>query len=335
MSGNGGIARYASQFYHYVLQPLGYEFLDSITDPADVLSLVSSKDIVHVEAGIFSHREQEIIRRMLESSYNHVRITMHDPPLFRYPSIQTRSTTLNLMVKYRDRFLGGQRRFRHLLEKAERLYVLSSKGQDAVRNSIGLRQVSVLPHIVPNPMQPGPRPDCPDFMYMGFIGKNKGLEYALEVHAHFQKKYPDTQFRIAGTAIGDASSYLDALAARKLQNVQFLGYVPEPQLTELCSRSAFAFQPFRPYRGYVPVSGSILYCMEKGTLVLSRPVNAIPEIITDGWNGVLLSGKQKQDAKILEELWSDKHRYESIRLAAYQNLLKHHTPEAVAGKLIN
>jgi glycosyltransferase involved in cell wall biosynthesis len=172
-------------------------------------------------------------------------------------------------------------------------------------------------------------------MYMGFIGKNKGLEYALEVHSLFQKKYPDAQFRIAGTAIGDASSYLDALVARKYRNVQFLGYVPEPQLTELCCRSAFAFQPFRPYRGYVPVSGSILYCMEKGTLVLSRPVNAIPEIIKDGWNGILLSGKPGQDTKILEELWNDKLRYETIRSVAYQNLLKHHTPGAVASKLID
>jgi glycosyltransferase involved in cell wall biosynthesis len=296
--------------------------------------MVSSKDIVHVEAGIFSYREQEIIQRMLESGYRHIRITMHDPPLFRYPSVQTNVPALNLLVKYRDRFLAGQRRFKSLLNKAERLYVLSAKGQDAVRISLGLQQVSVLPHIVPNPLKPGPRPDCPDFMYMGFIGKNKGLEYALQVHGLFQKKYPNAQFRIAGTAIGEASTYLKSLVQRDYRNVHFLGYVPETELAELCFRSAFAFQPFRPYRGYVPVSGSILYCMEKGTLVLSRPVNAIPEIIKHDWNGVMLSGKPKQDAKALEELWRDELRYERIRSSAHQHLLLHHAPGTIASKMI-
>jgi glycosyltransferase involved in cell wall biosynthesis len=239
------------------------------------------------------------------------------------------------MIKCNDLFLGGAKKFRLLLQKAERIYVLSEKGLQALRNKYSLTELHRIPHIVPNPVQPRSRPLYPDIMYVGFIGKNKGLEYALEVHAHFLKLHPNAKFKIAGTAIGKSAAYLESLTMRAYRNVQFLGYVPELEMDEICYQSAFAFQPFKPYRGYVPVSGSILYCQEKGTVVLTTPVNAIPEIISDWKNGVLLSGNPKKDAENMHMLWTDQARYEEIRYAAYLNLLKYHAPEKVASKMID
>ncbi len=336
LSGNGGISRYAHHFYHHILAPLDYTHVDSRMDPADILSRISSEDTVHIETGIFSAQEQEIIIRMLGSGYKRIRITMHDPPLFRYPSVRTRGFLSTKMVKLLDRYLGGQRKFSSALEKLECIYVLSNKGKDVMQQCYRVDNIRVIPHVVPEPTRPGKAmPGQPDFIYIGFLGKNKGLEYAIDLHARLQTTYPGSKFRVAGTALGASDSYTRSLLRRSHAHVEFLGYVTDDQLDDICRKSAFAFQPFRNYQGYVPVSGSILYCMQKGSLVLTRPVNAIPELIRDGYNGLFLSGNAEQDAERITEVWTNQETYQHIRHNAYNHLADIHSPRAVRDHLLD
>jgi glycosyltransferase involved in cell wall biosynthesis len=336
ITGTGGISRYANHFYQHILAPLDYTLVDSRLDPADILSKITSEDIVHIETGIFSLHEQEILFRMVDSGYTRLRMTMHDPPLFRYPSVHTSGRLSANIVKVMDRYFGGQRRFRSILEKLQCIYVLSRQGKEVMQQLYQLNNIRVIPHIVPEPDRPSPPPPGqPDFVYIGFLGKNKGLEYAMDVHARLQKTFPGSKFRVAGTTLSQDSAYSQSLLRRSHGHVDFLGYVTEQELDNICKQSAFAFQPFRPYRGYTPVSGSIFYCMQRGPLVLTRPVNAIPELIRDGQNGIFLSAKADQDAEMIKKLWSNQETYERIRQNAYAHLIEHHSPRAVREQLMD
>jgi glycosyltransferase involved in cell wall biosynthesis len=75
--------------------------------------------------------------------------------------------------------------------------------------------------------------------------------------------------------------------------------------------------------------------MQRGTLVLTRPVNAIPELIRDKQNGIFLSGNAQQDAEMIRSLWCNRDTYELIRKNAYTHLIENHSPRAVRDQLID
>ena len=83
--GISGICKYSRDFYELILKDKGYIFIDSKQSISTILSLVSSKDHVHIELDIFQKKEIEILFLMLKANYRHVSVTLHDAPLIKYP----------------------------------------------------------------------------------------------------------------------------------------------------------------------------------------------------------------------------------------------------------
>ena len=280
--GSSGISKYAGDFCELVLKDKGYEFVDAGESVANIMSRLSPEDNVHLELGIFQSRELAILFALLKKGYKNITVTLHDPPLLKYPYYSFRNGFLNKISKFYDIHISGFRESRKYIRKIKVVYVLSQKGYQAVQNRYKTRNVFYLPHIINEKEVCRSKTVAGNFIYLGFIGRNKGIEYALQLHRALLVQYPDSKFYIAGTAMGSEKKFYEYLKATYTQNVYFLDYVTEDRLSELFRLASFSFVLFKEYRFFCPVSGSILYNLKKGNIVFTNKANAIPEIVRDG-----------------------------------------------------
>jgi len=327
--GSSGICKYARDFYRLVLMGQGYVFMDSAQDIIHILSTISSRDHVHIELGIFQEKEQEILFTMLRANYRNVSVTLHDPPLLKYPLYAFRNKFLHNMSKFYDIYINRLRWEKPLLQKIRAIYVLSRRAKLLMEERYGIKNVHFLPHVVdPAEIVKGNTGNR-NLIFFGFIGRNKGIGYALRLHEQLLTRYPDSQFFVVGKALGKEQRYYDTLRQRFRRQVKFTGYVEEEDLPALFRQAGYAMILFSDYRFFQPFSGSLLYSMKMGKIALTNRVNAVGEIIRDGKNGFFLSGDMKKDVVLVEGLMGDPAIQAAMVEEVYQYLLEEHTPEKV------
>jgi glycosyltransferase involved in cell wall biosynthesis len=335
LNGLSGICKYSRDFYELILKDKGYIFMDSKENLTTVMSAVSSRDHVHIEIGLFQKEEITILFTMLNAGYGNVSVTLHDAPLVKYPFHEFENSFLNKVSKFYDKYIDRFRAVLPFLKKLKAIYVLSHKGADVIKRKYRLENVFFLPHIVDTgEVQKGEVKNS-NFIYFGFIGRNKGIEYSLQLHQQLQIKRPEINFYVVGKALGKERAFYKSLKAKYYKNVHYLGYVPENELNDVFSNATFAIHMFRDYRFFWPLSGSILYSLKKGKIVLTNKVNTIPEIINDRKNGFYLSGNLRKDSKILNEFIENRTLLEAVNNGAYSHLMQNHSAAAVIKKFNN
>lgn len=324
-----GISKYAKDFYTLVLKERGYEHINSAESSISILSTISSRDRVHLELGIFQQNEIELLFLMLNANYRNVSITLHDAPLVRYPYHRFGNNLLNKFSKLIDIMGYNSPKLIQTLKKIRKIYVLTRKGMNAMRNRYGLDNVYFLPHVIdPCEIDFGEEINN-NLIYLGFIGKNKGIEYGLKLHQELLKTYPEIGFYVAGTAMGKEIQYYQELQAKYSRNVHYLGYVSETELNEVYRKAGFAIQLFKNYRFFWPVSGSALYSMKKGMILLTNKVNALPEIVDHNKTGFYLSGKMEPDLRLMRTILENKKGLQVLRQNMKQYLSENHFPQIV------
>jgi glycosyltransferase involved in cell wall biosynthesis len=329
LDGPSGIAAYSKNFYELIGRNKGYRFISSNQELSEILSIIGSRDHVHLEIGIFQKKEIEILFVMLRAGYKNISITLHDAPLVKYPFYDFNNSLLNKLSRVYDHYGNRFSFVKPYLEKIKSIYVLTKRGLEALKNKYNIKNVFYLPHIVdtagiePNGGQKN------DFIYFGFIGANKGIEYSLQLHKQLLESYPEMKFYVVGTSIGAQRTYLEYLKKTYKTNVEYLGFVPEDRLGEIFSKATFAPLFFKDYKYYYPCSGSILYSLKKGKVVLTNNVNSIGEIIENGKTGFFLSGNLKGDVQTIKEIISDTNSLLVVKKEAAQYLATHHSVEVV------
>lgn len=328
--GLSGISKYSRDFYNLVLKDEGYIHMDSSLPYAEIFSTISSRDHVHLEIGIFQAKEIEILMRMIRAKYRNIHVTLHDAPLLKYPLHDFKNSLLNKVSKFYDLHWDSFSGSMKYIKKISRIYVLSKKGAQAVARKYMTENVSYLPHVVDTTEITPPTGFNTNFIFFGFIGRNKGIEYALRLHRELlDMGLSNSQFYVAGTAMGKEKHYFDSLINKYQQNVHYLGYVGEEQLQEIFDKCTFALLPFRDYGFFYPFSGSVLQSMKKGKLVCTNNVNSISEIVTDGETGIFLTGSPRKDAEFVRAVAEKPTVVSQIVRAAQHHLLRHHSPEAI------
>lgn len=300
MSGRSGIAKYSKDFYELVLKQQNYLFLDSEEDIVSILSTIASRDHVHIEIGIFQKKEMEILMAMLDANYKSIAVTLHDPPLFKYPFREFRQSFINKISKFYDVYIDRFKKSGTYVSRIKYIYVLSQKGLSQITSKYKVSNVYYLPHIVNQDEIEMQNVENKNFIYFGFVGKNKGLEYSLRLHQKLISRFPEMQFYVVGDAIGKAVFYFNYLKSTYKSNVHYLGYVAGDELPKVFSKATFALVIFKKYKFYFPFSGSLLSVMKYGKIPLTNNVNAVSEIISDKMNGFFLTGELNKDAETIE-----------------------------------
>jgi glycosyltransferase involved in cell wall biosynthesis len=333
ITGMSGICKYSRDFFELVLKPKGYQFIDSSEDTTTIMSAISSRDYVHIEIGIFQKKEIEILLLMLKANYKNVSVTLHDAPLVKYPFHEFKDPLLNGFSKLYDRYINNFSSAIPLVKKIKSIYVLSRKGEEAIKKRYHIDNVYYLPHIINISEITKPSLHNNNLLYFGFIGRNKGIEYALQLHKELINFYPDVNFYVAGTALGKERKYYNFLKLKYNKNVHFLGYVPDEQLSQVFDKASFAIIMFKDYQFFWPFSGSILHSLKKGKIVLTNNVNTVSEVIDDGKNGFFLSGDPKKDIAIISNLFTNKPLLEKVQKEVVEYLINHHSVAQVSNSL--
>ena len=159
--------------------------------------------------------------------------------------------------------------------------------------------------------------DCSDILYYGFIGPNKGLEYALALHSKIRIGNPSIRMYVVGQVADSKSQlYFDSIKAKYIDGVSYLGFVQESELDNTFSSVSHVFLPFLDYKYYCPFSGSILAALCRGRIVWTNPVNAVNEIIENEINGRYFTGDTSNDAEIFLSLLSRREELKQLSLGS-------------------
>ena len=253
-----------------MLKPDGFEYLHfaSLTEFEQWQRGRGRDQRFHIEIALGTHAERSILWASLERGAT-VDITLHDPPFIAYPYYRSGSRWVNQALKLAQ--LRLPQKFFGLTKarRIRRIFVLSHAG--CARTLAAYPGVTVrhLPHIcVRQPLAGAQELQC--LVYTGFIGKKKGLDYALQIHRALLTEFPGLVFKVVGEPVDSITrAYFETLQQRYRDNVEYLGYVDDEVFARLLSAGHVVMLPTRDYGTICPVSGNILKALTLGSLVIS------------------------------------------------------------------
>lgn len=176
---------------------------------------------------------------------------------------------------------------RNFFFKAERVIVLGTLWRDFVINEIGVdpSHVVILPNAVAGPANYKSRPpnSKPRLLFLGRLGARKGTPELLQALADPQVRAFDWQATIAGD--GDVEDLRKAVARAGLsERIEVPGWVGTDEVDILLKESDILLLP--SHAENLPLS--MLEGMANGLCPVVTPVGAIPDVIRDGENGLLV-----------------------------------------------
>lgn len=141
-----------------------------------------------------------------------------------------------------------------------------------------------------------------DILFMGRLGRRKGIYDLLDVIPSVIEKYPNVKFNIGGD--GEIENVRKIIEKRQIErNVEILGWVDFERKIEYFKKSSIYILP--SYDEGLPVS--ILEAMASGLPTIASNVGAIEEQIDHNKNGYLFNpGDKKQMEKYIVKLLEDK-----------------------------
>jgi colanic acid/amylovoran biosynthesis glycosyltransferase len=164
----------------------------------------------------------------------------------------------------------------------------------------------------------------------------KGLATALLGFARFAKAFPKSRFLIAGE--GPLRRELEELVQNlHLQGaVAFLGFLGQTELRELYEKAHIFLHPSELPRdsNQEGIPNSMLEAMASGLPVVATRHGGIPEAVTDGVNGLLVTERDDEGlAKCLFALTENPARWKSMGEAASEMVATEFTQKAQIASL--
>lgn len=301
-----GIAHYAEDFYRCVMEKKGYILISPTIVTPHFLDGCGGETKFFIELGARQYAEKKALLLIQKKGFLNVGVTLHDPPFLTFPFFAFKCRLLNKISRGFDWYFNTFGVARSVLRKCEVIYVLSRCGEKLLLSRHGGLNVKYMPHLIPpDKIYPEPLTGAEkNIMFFGFIGKGKGLDYALELHFEIMKHYPDVKLHVVGEAVDySGTEYLNDLRRRYKDNVYYHGYVSEDRLDELFVNVAHVFLPFYEYKYVSPVSGSVINSLRRGRIVWTNPVNSVAELVRDGENGVFFSNNFDDNLCLFNELY--------------------------------
>jgi len=171
----------------------------------------------------------------------------------------------------------------------------------------------------------------PIILFLSRLTAAKGIHILIKAIPLILKQYPRSMFLFAGPGPSDQWSQL--LQANKIprNRFRFLGVIPQEQMPELYSAADIYVAPTLydnfPFR--------VLEAMSCGKPVVTSRIGGIPEVITDGKNGLLTEpGDHIELSQAITGLLDDSTLSRRIGRRARQTVKQNFTWRRVAGKTL-
>lgn len=177
---------------------------------------------------------------------------------------------------------------RHTLLMADVVVVLSQRWQDIVKSiDTGIRSRIIYNYVEPVPESPASqqaanRKKVTRYIYMGEVGKRKGIYDLLPAFAQLRQQHDNVELIVCGSGEIESAK----ATARKCGlngEVAFAGWISGAEKQAMLNSADVLVLP--SYHEGLPMA--ILEAMSLGKCVISSTVGGIPEVIASGENGLL------------------------------------------------
>ncbi|HYD30859.1 MAG TPA: glycosyltransferase, partial [Azospirillaceae bacterium] len=206
-----------------------------------------------------------------------------------------------------------QRTIRWVLNRLDRLVVLTDDWRDFYAPLYRRGAPVVLPNPVPFPIRPPQGAKGPPVMLaLGRLGPNKGTYDVLRAIPAVLEHYPDAEFWFGGD--GDVEKVSRLVAAESWgRQVRLLGWVSGAEKEAALTRAHVFLLP--SYFEGLPMA--VLEAMAFGLPVITTPVGGIPEAVTHAETGLLVEPGNVADlVKAILSLLDDPARAAALGVAA-------------------
>lgn len=325
-----GIAKYGGAFYNEILKKRGYKVLH-LESLSEIKSIAKNSEIF-IEIGLGTEIEYQAFRWFIQNGYQAVDVMVHDAPFIKYPILNFNHSLLAKASKLLQLLFHRAPLFQSELALARNVYVMNRRASHSLKKRYCLENVKVIPHILNRPFDPKNKDYqlVPNLVYIGFIGANKGLDYALALHEKVLSLGVECSLEVVGKAnCNKTRSYLEQLKERYTRNVTYLGFVDDVTFEKILKRDNIVILPTKEYHVITPTSGNVLNAMQYSNVLFTNAVNSVPEFITEAETGFFLTGSLERDSQALIPVISSSDVRKAIGENAYHHVISNHSPQAV------
>ncbi len=228
-------------------------------------------------------------------------------------------------------FYQSQRPFlrkliRRHLESATHVIVLSESWREFVGGIAPAARIVVVPNYVIVPPSTDPQLRKPhDLLFLGLIGPRKGTFDLIPAFARIARGHPDAKLVIGGNGqVEEADKLVKDLSMDG--RVILAGWVDGQKKQALLEASGIYILP--SYNEGLPMS--VLEAMAAGVAVITTRVGGIPELITNGVDGLLIeAGDQDGLAEAISALVSDEGLRKRLAEAGRMRVENHYSDRVI------
>lgn len=177
-----------------------------------------------------------------------------------------------------------QERIRKTLNKADCFIVLSEEWKQFFEPIVQPEKIKIIENGIPVKERTGKSYDNHKAVFLGRLCATKGIRELLECVPALKAQYDDFELYLGGVW---EEEDLRPLAQKQEETVHFLGWVNAEERERLLKTCSIFVLP--TYFEGQPIS--LLEAMEAGCTVVVSHVGGIPQIVTDGVNGIMIKPK--------------------------------------------
>ena len=234
--------------------------------------------------------------------------------------------------KFKDFTASNHKAVSQTMKKVDVVIALSEYWKEFFESDLHCSRVVVVPNIVPMPQQIAQGPTSKiEAIFLGAINDNKGIFDLIDVIGEHQDILrPNFCLHIGG--VGETKRLEAFISQKGIGDIAlYEGWVDAEKKTRLLSQADFFILP--SYIEALPIS--ILEAMTYRLPILSTNVGGIPEIVTDGENGLLIEAGNKIALwQSLQQMIDDSEMRLSMGEKSFDRV-QPHFPENVCASLEN
>ena len=218
---------------------------------------------------------------------------------------------------------------RKTLNKCDCIVALSEYWKDYFTQTLDCKSVFVIKNVIPAPQIDRKPHKKFVLLFMGLLVKEKGIYDLVEILGEYKNEYKDNLELIIG-GNGNDKILNEAIVSRNVESfVHYVGWVSGQKKNDLFNTADAYILP--SYIEGVPIS--ILEAMSYGLPIISTRVGGIPEIVSEGKNGLLFDAGDKKSMKECIDIMLEN---KDMRTAMGENsskMCKEHLPDHVSNQL--
>lgn len=282
-----------------------YRFLFSIYGIIKFLFIYKKFDVFHLHVASNGSTFRKMLYAVLIKKYNKkIILHVHGGQYLEF---------------YKNLSKKDQVRVKEFLVEADYVIALSERWRESFETNFNLKNCVVLQNGVDiekyEKAKKYPQKLNRKFLFLGRVIEDKGIFDLIEALYSVVKKYSDICVYIGGD--GDKIKILELIKKYKLENnFKLLGWLNEEKKIEALAKVNTFILPSH----YEALPMSILEAMACGKVIISTKVGAIPEVVINNENGIIIESRDIQGlANAMEKVLID---IEFVKKCSENNIKK-------------